>query len=150
MAKKILKQNRKRHEKKISGEIKNTDRECPVWVFTDIDRSGKFAFDLSRDDFEHKEVLEKMIHYSNMTWADIKKQTHDNGKSKHHLIDYEKMSKDAQDRLKAKHMEDDSDSMFSFAFRNLLRIIGIRRGRMFHILWYDPLHEICPSQKKHT
>lgn len=91
-----------------------------------------------------------MINYSNMTWADIKNQTHDDGKSKHHIIEYQKLSKDAQDRIKAKKLEQDSDAIFSFALQNRLRIVGIKRGKEFHVLWYDPKHEVCPSTKKHT
>lgn len=137
-------------KKKIVEESGSTDKECPVWVFTEIDKAGEFAFDLNRDEFRHQEVLEKMINYSNMTWSDIKKQTHDDRKSKHHAIAYEALSKAAQERLKAKHLEEDSDAVFSFALNNLLRIIGIRRGKEFSVLWYDPNHEVCPSTKKHT
>ena len=121
-----------------------------VWKFDLLDRSGKFAFDLSRDIFDHREVLEKLIHFSNMTWSQVLSATHDAGKSKNHILDPEKLSKEAQERIVAKHLEGESDSIFSFALQNKLRIIGIRRGECFHAVWYDPEHEFCPSFKKHT
>lgn len=148
--KKQIKKTTDKKEKSIVKISEGTDKEYPVWIFTNIDKAGKFAFDLKRTDFQHQEVLDKMINYSNMTWADIKNQTHDDGKSKHHIIEYQKLSKDAQDRIKAKKLEQDSDAIFSFALQNRLRIVGIKRGKEFHVLWYDPKHEACPSTKKHT
>lgn len=82
-----------------------------------------------------------------MTWADIRRQTHDNGKSKHHLLSAEKLSKEAQNRIISKQIEDYEDAIFSFALQNKLRIVGIRQKEHFHVLWYDPNHEICPSKK---
>lgn len=86
-----------------------------------------------------------------MTWADVKKQTHDKGKSKHHYLSPEKMSKDAQIRFwKLPCFIECEDSVFSFAFDNLLRVIGIRDKQFFHVVWYDAYHEVCPSNKKNT
>lgn len=128
----------------------SSDGKQIIWLFDMIDRSGDFAFDLNRGDFLHKEVLEKIIDYSNMTWAEVKRQTHDEGKSKHHLLAVDSLSKEAIDRFKAKHLEEYSDAIFSFAFQNKLRIIGIRENEYFHVLWYDPEHQVCPSNKKYT
>lgn len=127
-----------------------TDGKKVIWRFDMIDRSGKFAFDLNRDDFLHHEVMEKMIDYSNMTWAEVKSQTHDEGKSKHHLLSIDMLSNDAFDRFKTRRLEGYEDSVFSFALQNRLRIVGIRENEHFHVLWYDPGHEICPSKKRHT
>ncbi len=126
----------------------STDGKKVIWLFDMIDRSGKFAFDLNRDDFLYREVMEKMIDYSNMTWAEIKKQTHDIGKSKHHLLSLDMLSKDAFDRFKIMRIEEYEDSIFSFALQNRLRIVGIRENEYFHVLWYDPNHQVCPSKKR--
>ena len=109
-----------------------------------------FAFDLEREEFQHKNFLQKMIAYSNMTWSDVKKQTHDDGKSKHHFLSIDSLSKETIDRIKFKKLQEYSDSIFSFAFQNKLRIVGIRINECFHVLWYDSEHEICPSKKKNT
>ncbi len=127
-----------------------SDADCPIWVFDKIDRDGKFAFSPDRKDFDSLDFLNKMIYYSRMTWADIKQQTHDQGKSKHHTLDYPGLSKQAKDRIEKLKLDSDIDSFFSFAFNNLLRIIGIREGVLFHVLWYDPKHEVFPSTRRHT
>ena len=134
-------------QKTFSGIEFNSDTECPIWLFDLLDRSGPFAFDTSRPDFQHKEFLDKMIAYSNMTWAEIKQQTHDKGKSKHHMLDESGFSPAAWERVKAKHLEEETDAIFSFALQNLLRIIGIRRNAEFHVVWYDPKHQFYPSKK---
>lgn len=85
-----------------------------------------------------------------MTWTEVKKQTHDDGKSKHHFLSPQFLSPEAAERLKAKQLEEYSDSIFSFALDNKLRLVGIRKNEDFHVLWYDPEHEVCPSKKKHT
>lgn len=148
--KKELKQKNLKRGKEIPETRKSTDRCYPVWYFTKIDKAGKFAFDVNREDFQHYEILDKMIHYSNMSWADIKKQTHDDKKSKHHFIPFDELSKEAQDRLRKKDLTEDSDSLFSFALQNRLRIVGIRKDEKFYVRWYDPKHEVCPSKMQHT
>lgn len=141
------------HEKFKRATVKNEigyENAVPVWMFDKIDRNGKFAFDLKRKDFEYCEFLDKMIAYTTMTWSRLRKQTHDDGKSKHHYLEAGKLSKDAQKRLEAMHLEENSDQIFSMALRNKLRIVGLRDRDKFHILWYDPQHEVYPSTKAHT
>jgi hypothetical protein len=84
-----------------------------------------------------------------MTWAAIKKQTHDNGKSKHHFLSANSLSKAAKERIKDKHLEESSDYIFSFALNNLVRVIGIRNpdSAEFEVVWYDPNHQFALSKK---
>lgn len=151
MDKKTKREKNIKNQKKIVKKAGySTDGEKVIWRFDMIDSDGKFAFDLDRKDFLHYEVMKKMIDYSNMTWSEIKRQTHDEGKSKHHLLALEELSKEAFERFNVKHLEEYSDSIFSFALQNKLRIVGIRKDANFHVLWYDPQHEVCLSKKKHT
>lgn len=126
----------------------SSDNKCPIWIFTEIDRSGEYAFDVRRIGDKSSLVLEKMISYSSMTWRDIMNQTHDDNRSKNHFLAPESISTAAIKRLEAKHLEDYSDNIFSFALTNKIRIVGIRDNEIFKVLWYDPNHEICPSMKK--
>lgn len=127
---------------------RSTISERPIWRFNLLDRDGEFAFDLSRRDFQYKEVLQKLMDYGNMTWGEIDRQQHDRGKSKHHYLSFDALSEGAKERIKARHFDEDTDAIYSFAFQNLLRIIGIRQGAEFYVVWYDPNHEFCPSTKK--
>ena len=137
-------------EKQTVRRMGSSENELSIWRFDRIDRNGKFAFDIGRSDFQHKEFLDKLISYSSMTWGEIRNQTHDGGKSKHHFLSFDSLSKSAQDRILALHMEEDMDRIYSFTLQNKLRIIGLRDNSEFHVLWYDPTHEVCISKKRNT
>ena len=150
---KKMKQTKKNNSLAVKTTIKNGvsyEGIKSAWVFDKIDRNGCFAFDINRDDFDYHEVLEKMISYANMTWGGLRRQTHDDGKSKHHFLDADKLSKNAKERLVAMHLEEEADQIYSIALQNKLRIVGLRDKDRFHVLWYDPEHDIYPSTKKHT
>ena len=133
--------------KTVTDISNSSDSKKCVWLFDMIDIDGSFAFDIKRHEFEHYRFLEKMIEYSNMSWSEIKKQTHDSGKSKHHFISYDTICKEARARLETLKLTEYSDSLFSFALNNKLRVFGIRIDEYFHVLWYDPKHEIVKSKK---
>ncbi len=137
--------------KSITKPVDPTNSMCPVWGFEMIDRDGKFAFDLTRDDLNPQFLLDKLIGYSSMTWQEISQHTHDEQKSKHHQLDnLDRLSKDARKCIEKKELDIDSDLLFSFALDNVKRLIGIRRGAVFQVIWYDANHEFAPSEKKHT
>ena len=148
------KTSRKASQKYSKSTVKvavSSETQKILWLFDRLDRDGKFAFDINRLDFDHKGFLDKLISYSGMTWAEVRRQTHDDGKSKHHFIeDTDKFSPEAKGRIEKLQLWEDTDSIFSFAFDNLLRIIGIRNGEKFHVVWYDAHHEFYPSPLRHT
>lgn len=146
---KLNKSEKKKAEKQVISIPANSDKNLtPIWKFDLIDKSGPFAFCYEDDCFNHKEILIKLINYGNMTWSEIKQQTHDkNNRSKHHFLDVKGLSKEAKERIRIKGLEEETDSIFSFALQNKLRIIGILRNAEFHIVWYDPEHKFFPSKK---
>lgn len=142
---KVVKRKTEKNKKIITKTPNNSDTKYPIWLFTNIDKDGDFAFDTNRCDFQANDFIEKMILYSNMTWAAIKMQTHDNkGKSKHHHLSFERLSPAAQKRIRKLNLEEDSDTIFSFAFNNIVRIIGLKKEDKFFVLWYDSKHEVYP------
>lgn len=83
-----------------------------------------------------------------MTWAEIRRQTHDAGKSKHHfLTEVDGFSYEALERINKLRLTEDTDRIFSFAFTNLLRIIGLREAEKFYVIWYDAYHQFYPSKQ---
>lgn len=146
---KETKRSNQKNLKKTINVTESSNSEYPAWMFDKLDRNGKFAFCYDSEQFDAKDFLDKVIQYSTMTWGKIIEQKHDENKSKHHYIK-NGLSKDAEERIKEMELDEYTDSIFSFAFDNTLRIIGIREGRNFHVIWYDKKHEFCPSHKKHT
>lgn len=150
-SKKVLKSNFQSNIKRINTDNYSTENSRSIWLFDMLDKNGSFAFDLHSNNFNHRDFLDKMISYSNMTWAEIKRQTHDNSRSKHHFLKLDSLSKSALERVKfMKYDQLYPDQIFSFAFTNTLRIIGIRIDEYFHVVWYDSNHQFCPSHLKHT
>ena len=115
-------------KKRITEEKRySSDGLKLAWCFDRIDRAGKFAFDPSRPDFDHREVIEKILSYGSMSWSDLKRQTHDKGKSKHHFLKLETLSPEAINRVKLLLPEEEFDSVFSLALQNVLRVVGVRK-----------------------
>ncbi|MBQ6971756.1 MAG: hypothetical protein IJP86_05290 [Synergistaceae bacterium] len=126
----------------------SSECEKVLWVFDMVDNKGQFAFDVNREDFEHRNFLEKLPAYSRMTWAEVRRQTHECGKSNHHyLTEVSRLSRAAQDRIKQLGLEGDTDRIYSFSLDNMLRIIGLRDREKFHALWYDARHEVYPVSR---
>ena len=78
---------------------------CPIWIFSNVDNGGIFAFDPNREELE---------------------------------------------RIRKKHLEDSTDSIFSFALNNKVRVIGVHDGVELQVVWYDANHDFAESNKKHT
>ncbi len=149
MSKKTRQKNYISQKKTSKSNNDSSDGEKVIWIFDGVDKNGKFAFSLDNieKDSNLKEIFDKLLGYSSMTWAEVKSQTHDKGKSKHHNLNRQKLSKDAMNRVQAICDEDDYDSIFSFALQNKLRIIGVRKRNFFYVKWYDPNHEFYPISK---
>jgi len=94
-----------------------------------------------------KEVLHYLGDYSGKTWAEIEaertggKQRH----KKHHSMDVTKLPQAARTRLQAHFGDDAPDALFRFRLSGKGRLWGIRDGAIFHLLWYDPLHRVYPT-----
>ena len=132
LSKKINAPKGNQFSRTIPDSSGSSDDKCVVWKFDKLDKGGEFAFNIDGDGFRHHDFLDKMIIYSNRKWSEIKRDTHDKAKIK---------------KLK---LEEYSDSIFSFAFDNKWRVIGIRENELFHVVWYDPEHKFSKSHLKHT
>jgi hypothetical protein len=118
-----------------------------LWSFQNIDRDGHFAFNCGRDDLNCDTVLLSIVEYSGRKWKEIDTETHDNGKSKHHFLEYDKLSFRARQRIVAKRLQQDTDLIFSLRLSNKVRIIGLRKDDRLEVIWFDPEHDFCPSTR---
>jgi len=133
------------HKRKTKIIDQNSDKEKPLWDFANVDNDGKFRFHESTLDLTL--FVQKLVSLSQMTWANIKMATHDDGKSKNHELPFEKLSQEAKERINLKKLNDDVESIFSFALTNKIRLIGLKKGRIFYVIWYDKNHEFYPIKK---
>ena len=147
MSNKTVKRNNKnRNKQAVSLPNRSFDKETPIWCFDNVDNSDIFR--LSKETVNCNLMIDKLLLLSKMTWAKIKAATHDDGKSKNHELDYNGISIEGQNRIRAKNLSDeDIDTIFSIAFTNKIRLIGLKKDRVFHAMWYDENHEFYPVKR---
>lgn len=106
-----------------------------------MDLDGPWRWNLSGETF--RDIRNKLACFETMTWGAIV------GK-RHHFLSAESVCKEAMTRLQELKQDDAADLLFSFALSGQNRLIGIRTGREFRVLWWDPDHAVSPSEKKRT
>lgn len=118
----------------------------PSWRFERADTEYRWSI----VEAEFSEIIGSLRNFERMTWGEIDKQTHDNGRSSNHYVFLNDLCKEAQKRFLELKLEEYADQVYSLRLMNKTRIYGILRDGIFSILWYDENHEIYPSEKKHT
>ena len=89
-----------------------------------------------------KKVIERLTGFETITWDDLRR-------SGSHPVSIGDLIKEARDRLQ-KLKIDDLDELYSLRISGRERLWGMRIGNVFSVLWWDPEHAVCPSNKKHT
>ncbi|MBC8352403.1 MAG: hypothetical protein H8E66_10475 [Planctomycetes bacterium] len=115
----------------------------PVWKLDLFDIDGPWGRLLLDEESLWQEIFPKLQNYESMTWGQI-----DVDRKKNHSVSVEKCSPKAQKRLRELRLE--YDQLFRFGLSGLRRLWGIRDRDVFHVLWWDPKHEVYPSTLKHT
>jgi len=107
-----------------------------------VDLGGQWCWTAMKE-AEAREVLRRLGSYETMTWHEI------DGPSGSHAIAVDSLTKAARDRLLAIG-QDDVGECFSLRINGPARVWGIREEHVLKLLWWDPHHEVCPSDRKHT
>lgn len=90
------------------------------------------------------QVREFLRSMEQRTWADVQQGHKPQGKQ----IPLASAVTKAQNRLEALGFDD--FDLTSFHLQGKERIWGIRQGQSCLLIWWDPRHEVCPSEPKHT
>ncbi|WP_454785478.1 hypothetical protein [Legionella sp. WA2024007413] len=122
--------------------LSNDDTGQVVWSFALADNDGAWSFKKLNDTQLHDLIFNELVLKEHLSWNDLQS-------AKSHHVESYKLIKEAQDRLRSLNM-DDVNELFSLRLNGLKRIWGIRQENVLRVIWWDPKHEICPSQKKHT
>lgn len=112
------------------------------WSFSRLDSGGEWSFLNICKNTLHQLITKKFGEIEGLKWGQLK------ANGSHHVETY-KLIKSAQERLLHLKMED-YDQLFSLRLSGKERVWGIKEGQIFFILWWDPHHAICISNKKHT
>ena len=90
------------------------------------------------------DIRQKLANYESMTWKQILKDHEYN-----HHVDVNRINSNARKRLSQIGF-DSVDQLLRLRLTGTERVWGYRIGPVFHIIWWDPNHEICPSKLRHT
>ncbi|MEV1331507.1 hypothetical protein AB0J20_18240 [Micromonospora costi] len=96
------------------------------------------------------EVLDFLCEISRLTWGEILSQeTGQMNKrhKKHHAYSTETVGSAARARLADLRINELTDELFRFRISGPKRLWGWRAEDVFHVLWWDPDHKVCPSDK---
>ena len=91
--------------------------------------------------------MPKLCDFETMTWAQIKGAAggRRHGTNHHSLAIVDDLSDEATRRARALRLG--VDELFSLRLTGRKRLIGIRSGRHFKVLWYDPEHEVAKQNE---
>ena len=122
----------------------------PVWSFLYCDFEHEhWGMDCNLDRLSN--LLKRLQALQRQTWNEITQDTAGRSRNtKHHAIAVTNIIGEAQERFKALSLHHSFDSIYSLTITGSIRLFGIRTEEVFHIVWMDPNHEICPSPKRHT
>lgn len=118
------------------------------WTVEKADKDGHWTWGVARDwgDQTWNDDLEpKLKEFEKLTWGEIAEQRYGNpGKRRqmHHSMEVDVICDEAQLRLAA--LQEQAETLYRFRLGNLPRLWGIRVVEKFHVLWYDPTHQIYP------
>ncbi|MFH8756601.1 hypothetical protein [Streptomyces atroolivaceus] len=126
----------------LPGAATSDDRVC--WRFTHVDHDGRWGFD-RMDSATLREVLTKLRDCESMTLNELRRE-------RDFFKEYDVpggLCKEAVARLTALGF-DDALKIQRLRFTGTQRLYGFLTGNIFHVLWWDPFHEVYPSKLKHT
>jgi hypothetical protein len=115
-----------------------------VWRFNEVDKAGPWP-PAHIGPSEFGDLLEKMASFESMTVGAIFAPGVDYGKK------YQVENLPAQALARLVEIEKDDETEVSrLRLSGKRRLYGFLREHVFHVLWWDPQHEVYPSAKKHT
>ena len=90
-------------------------------------------------------IREKLASFETMTWREILLDA----KKQNHNISVDKLIKEAQDR-RFEIFSEQLDELTSLRLTGNQRVLGLISDGVMELIWWDPEHQICKSNKKHT
>lgn len=115
-----------------------------VWRLSWVDNEGPWSLiNISR--IQMTQLIDKMISFESMTVGEIFGPGSEHGKS-YTVSDLPNVASRRIKEIK----RDDEDQIHRLRCSGTQRLYGVMREHVFHVLWWDPEHEVWPSTKRNT
>lgn len=116
----------------------------PAWRIKILEMQNPFGW---------HEIDEATLHYIRQKLSDFERMTLNEifvvAKKQNHPVPVKGLCPEAQKRLEELKLFD-VDEVYCLHLSGKERVWGIRDLNVLILLWWDPNHEVCPSEKKHT
>ena len=117
----------------------------PVWRFELFDHDGPWSFAAGLTPDVLVDLLRKLANFERMTIGELFHTGEEPGKH----YDVDDMPTHVKNRL-TDIERDDETRLSRLRLDGTCRLYGVLREHIFHVLWWDPEHEVYPSPKRHT
>ena len=115
------------------------------WDVSKIDKDGQWGWDKVSCSYFFTVIWEKMRNFEKKEWREILGTDH----YQNHKVRVSRIINEAQKRLEELG-HDDQEELVSLRLTGKQRLWAIQLEGKAFLLWWDPNHEICPSQLSHT
>jgi hypothetical protein len=126
--------------------LTSTQGEKPLFCFAhaDVNANPLWAF---KPDGEHaSELFVFLCEMAKLTWREIEAMRA-KGHKRHHDQDVESICVEAkQDFKRVRLGEIFGADIFRFRVDGEKRLWGFRKGATFHVIWWDPGHQVYPTE----
>jgi hypothetical protein len=119
-----------------------------AWHVEAADKAEAWSWGVDRDwgDDAWATLLEpKLNEFAQLTWKEIDTFNTPIGHKAHHAQSVDSICGEAQTRIADLCIDHDGD-IFRFRLGNMRRLWGFREVNVFAVLWYDPTHQIYPTE----
>lgn len=126
---------------KLPGAGNSHERVC--WRFTHADRESQWGLQHLTTETWHA-ILERLMHFETMTVQELRESSV--------YTEYDlpsRMTPASLRRLEEMNLGD-MTKIGRFRVWKQPRLYGFMEGNVFHVLWWDPQHEIYPWEPRNT
>lgn len=127
----------------------SSNRESPLFCLRHTHSGGTNAWGFAPSPADGVEILGFLAAMSRLSWSEIAAQTTGGKMSrhrKHHDQPIDTLVRKAQSDLRDANLDETfGDTIFRFRLAGVKRLWGYRQGRTFHVVWWDPEHQVYPT-----
>ena len=132
-----------------SAGVPSSGDQTPLFCFRHADRTTSQPWAFRPDAQAAAELLDFLCEMGRLRWNEIERQQTGGARRrrKHHDQPIGSLDPGAQADLRKRKLDETfGDEMFRFRLGGTARLWGFRVNRTFHVVWWDPQHQVYPTE----